>query len=105
MAKEKSIRIRLTDELDKELTFKATSIGLSKSEYIRQFITQSAPKPSAKDYGYLLGAVNRIGNNINQIAHNLNVARKSGNLNDTDYDSLLNMLIILNENVKALLKE
>lgn len=83
---------------------KAKASGKSISEYIRELIATSEVKPSkSKDYGRLLGAVNIIGNNINQIARNLNIANKQGALADENYDELLNVLLLIWANTKALL--
>lgn len=103
--KNNTIVVRLSDELHAELIIKSKSLNMSISEFIRSTIINSevSYKTNAKDYGYLIGAINKIGNNINQIAHNLNIARNEKTLSNTDFDDLINQLIIINANVKSLL--
>lgn len=83
---------------------KAQASGKTMSEYVKELIMTSEVKPTkSKDYGRLLGAVNVIGNNINQIARSLNKANKQGALADENYDELLNVLLLIWANTKALL--
>lgn len=94
----------MTGELFVELVIKAKSLNMSNSEYLRSTIcnTELNYKTNEKDFGYLIGALNKIGNNINQIARNLNVARNEQTLNQVDYDDLMNQLIIINSEIKSL---
>ena len=104
--KNKILTVRLSDELYNELTFKAKSLGISNSDYLRQSIKNKEIKHSnKKDISLLLGAVNKIGNNLNQIAYNLNIANKKNELNDYEYDNLLATLLLINENLKAIINE
>ena len=97
------LHIKISDELKAVLMMKAQASGKSMSQYVKELIATSQVKPSSKDYGRLLGAVNIIGNNINQIARNLNIANKQGVLADENYDELLNVLLLIWANTKALL--
>jgi len=100
------LHIRVSDELKAALMMKAQASGKTMSEYVKELIMTSEVKPTkSKDYGKLLGAVNIIGNNINQIARNLNIANKEGALADENYDELLNVLLLIWANTKALLNE
>jgi len=49
--------------------------------------------------------LSKIGNNINQIAKNLNIAKKEGYLAEQDYDLLLDELMQINLNLKAILND
>ncbi len=100
-----NITIRMSNELKALLKLKAKSANKSISMYIRELITTSEVKLNNKDYVLLAEAVNRIGNNINQIARNLNIANKQGALSEQDYDELLNVLLLIWSNTKALLDE
>lgn len=100
-----TVTVRLTDELYTELLIKSRSLNMTNSDYLRNSImnTKINYQTNDIDYGYLIGAVNKIGNNINQIAHNLNIARNQKELNNQDYDDLLNQLLIINSNMKSLI--
>ncbi len=103
--KDYAIKVRLSEELFTEILIKAKSLNMTNSEFIRSTIINAevSYKTNAKDYGYLIGSINKIGNNINQIAHNLNIARNEKTFGDTDFDDILNQLIIINSNIKSLL--
>lgn len=100
-----SVKVRMTEELFTELVIKAKSLNMTNSEYLRNTIcnTELNYQTNEKDYGYLIGAINRVGNNINQIAHNLNIARNEQSLNQFDYEDLMNQLIIINSEIKSLI--
>jgi len=103
--KKNTIVVRLTDELYTELLIKSQSLNMTISDYIRGTIcnTELNYQTNEKDFGYLIGAINRVGNNINQIAHNLNIARNEQSLNQFDYEDLMNQLIIINSEIKSLI--
>lgn len=76
--------IRLFDEEVEILEDKAKAQGLSKTEYIREIILYSEVKESRRNilsdtkFMKLLYEINRIGNNINQIAYNSNLIKSTG---------------------------
>lgn len=99
--KDKRVNIRLSKELFNMLTFKAIAAKKTTSEYIRESITTSDIKvDNSKDINRLISSLNLIGNNINQIAHNLNIANKSDKLDDINYNNLLDRLIIIEYKLK-----
>lgn len=100
-----SVKVRMTEELFTELVIKSKSLNMTNSEYLRNTIcnTELNYKTNEKDFGYLIGAINKIGNNINQIARNLNIARNEQSLNQADYEDLMNQLIIINSEIKSLI--
>ncbi len=103
--KEKTISLRLTNELYNLLQFKAAASKISASDYIRQSITQSDIKVNnSKDIFALIGSVNKVGNNINQIAHTLNIANKNNNLNDIDYNNIIDSLLLIEYQLKDIIK-
>ena len=93
--------IRLFDEEVEILENKAKIQGLSKTEYIREIILYSEIKEnkrnilSDENFKKLLYEINRIGNNINQIAYNSNLIKSTGreeikNLKE-QYENLLQL--------------
>ena len=93
--------IRLFDEEVEILENKAKIQGLSKTEYIREIILYSEIKDnkrnilSDENFKKLLYEINRIGNNINQIAYNSNLIKSTGreeikNLKE-QYENLLQL--------------
>lgn len=105
MSKRNTVTIRLSDELFAELLIKAQSLNMTVSDYVRGTIcnTELNYRTNEKDFGYLIGAINRVGNNINQIAHNLNIARNEQSLDQVDYEDIMNQLIIINSEIKSLM--
>ena len=103
MAMELRKAYRLTKEQDEELKRKVEELGMTESEFIRLLITQ---KP--KDYPEirqmltgLIGEVNRIGVNINEIVHNNNSMLYS----DSDKSRLFAYMLKLNEKLNKVLDD
>lgn len=93
--KDKVINIRISIELFNLLTLKAKAVGKSNSEFIREAIQETEVKQSnSKDISKLIASLNYIGNNINQIAKSLNIAKIENKLSDRDYNDILNSLTI-----------
>ncbi len=96
MTKDITIKIRLTEELNQMLIFKSKAINTNKSEYLRKLINSSDIKvANSKDKSNIIKAVNKVGNNINQIAYMLNKANLNNELNKIDYDNLSDKLSII----------
>lgn len=83
--RKRHFHIMLFDEELKILEEKAKSFGMNKTEYIRDMIVRgeiSGNRKSAlvsdEKYKDLLYEVNRIGNNLNQIAYNSNLKKSTG---------------------------
>ena len=94
--KDKRIEIRVTQELYNTLQVKSKAAGMSISKYVRNAILESDIKvDNSKDIATLIGSINKIGNNLNQIAHNLNIANNSNKLDDIKYDQLLDELLVI----------
>lgn len=85
------------------LTLKASSTNRNNSEFLRCSIVDSnVSVDSSRDRTKLISSLNRIGNNINQIAHVLNSSNMKNILNDVDYDNLLNELVIIESHLSRL---
>lgn len=103
MAMELRKAYRLTKEQDEELKRKVDELGMTESEFIRLLITE---KP--KDYpeirqllSGLVGEVNRIGVNINEIVRNNNSSLYS----DSDKSRLFAYMIKLNEKLNKVVDD
>ena len=103
--KDKQINIRVNQEILNTLMVKANVANMKKSEYIIKCILNSNIKvDNSKDICKLIGSVNKIGNNINQIAKNLNIANNTNKLDDINYNNLLDKLTIIEYQLKNILK-
>lgn len=103
--KNKEFKFRLSEELYNMLQLKATASNMNASDYLRNAINESDIKiDDRKDIGKLIGSVNKVGNNINQIAHNLNIANNSNKLDDVNYNNILDKLTIIEYQLKEVLK-
>ena len=103
--KTKMLRIRLTNDEYNLLKEKADKAGKTMSELVRDYITKGKVNSKCKDLPSLILHISKIGNNINQIAKNLNIAKKEGYLAEQDYDLLLDELMQINLNLKAILND
>lgn len=84
-SKNKSIMLRLDEETILKLDDIASNLGMTRSELIRDFISngihnnkdnkiQRISDVSERQLHSLLTAINRVGNNINQIARNKDIS-------------------------------
>lgn len=83
-------RFTLLPEESAMLTKNAFELGLSKADYLRKIILYGSiigqhPVMDKEQGRQLLYEVNRIGNNINQIAYNTNLRKETCNI---DYKSI-----------------
>jgi predicted DNA-binding protein len=108
MKKTKQIAVRLDDETLQKLHRLQKETGLSQSELFRQFIHKgkvtSCKQKNNDDIFLLIGAVNKVGNNINQIALKLNYAYKQRSLDEIDYEQIMNELKEINDTLKNLIE-
>jgi len=109
MAEKKRVTIRLDDKLIEKINKRANELNITTSDYIRQAIELSFGKGDCiKQKGelpLLILTLNRLGNNLNQIARTLNYAKKADKLNEVNYDKLLNELIAIRQFLKDLLND
>ena len=98
------VAVKVTPSFKNMLTVKHTAMNMKESEFIRSAImnAQLNFKLSDKDIGTLIGTLGSIGNNINQIAHNLNIAKKKNALDEVDYQDIANQLLIIKEYMRNL---
>ena len=73
MAKDKRVTIRFTDDEYNQLKAKADELDISLSTYIRKKTLGNRERISTKCDKKLLYEINRIGNNLNQIAKHCNI--------------------------------
>lgn len=81
--RKKQLLIRLCDEEWEIFEYKAGLSGKSKSDFVRDLILLSEVKVvnpilTDKNFQKMLYEINRIGNNINQIAYNANLKKSTG---------------------------
>lgn len=107
--KKREIKFRLSEELYQILLQKSEASNKNVSAFLRDNIIEKKAEVSnpinTKDLAKLLGSANKIGNNLNQIAHTLNIANNANKLDDVKYESILDQLIILEYGLNNLLKE
>ena len=75
MKKEKRVTIRFTEDEYNKLKTKADELGISLSTYIRKKALGNRERISSKCNKELLYEMNRIGNNLNQIARHCNITK------------------------------
>lgn len=101
--KDYSVKIRLSEEMFNMIKFKSVSANKTMSDYIRESVSVSEIKfNDSKDASQVIGSMNSIGNNINQIAKVLNIANKNDSLSDVNYDELKDELLIIMHHVNEL---
>ncbi|AFI06722.1 plasmid mobilization protein [Helicobacter cetorum] len=100
-----AISIRLNKEQKDLITFKAKAINISKTDLILRAIENAEIKSDSKDTTKLLSEVNRIGNNLNQIAHAINLTKLKNQLHNFDFSTLENDLTIIKYQLNELLKK
>lgn len=104
--KEKQINIRVNQNEFDELENKSKELKITKSEFILKLIFgEKIKKDNSKDNLKYLSSINKIGNNINQIARLLNSKNLKNELADDDYSNLLDKLIIIETNLQNIYKE
>jgi len=103
--KDKTISFKATNEFYNMLQFKSKASNMKPSDFIRHSINESNIKiDNSKDIGKLIGSVNKVGNNINQIAYNLNIANNKDKLDDINYNNILDKLTIIEYQLKEVIK-
>ncbi|MFW2528548.1 plasmid mobilization protein [Aliarcobacter butzleri] len=94
--KDKEFKFRLSDELFKILNIKSSSANTTNSDYIRSLIIRNEVKyNNNKNILNLIASINKIGNNVNQIAKGLNYAKKTKTIKDFDFAKMQENLLII----------
>lgn len=109
MTKEKRdirVNFRFTKSEIDELEKKCDELKITKTDFVSSLIFDTKiKKDNSKDSLKYLNAINKIGNNINQIARLLNTKNLKNELKDDDYSNLLDKLIIIESNLSNIYKE
>lgn len=103
--KNKQINIRINNQTLELIDNKAKNANMNRSEFIINAILISKIKAKNKDIFKLISAINRIGNNINQISRTLNIANNDNNLSDILFENILDKLSIINYQLDIIIKE
>ena len=102
--KNNRLEIRLSDELFKLLLVKSKASNKTNSDYIRSLITTSEIKMDYKHIKLdLIASINKVGNNINQIAKRLNYAKKTNALDKVSYKEMQEQLLVIEYYLSELL--
>ena len=102
----KRIQVKMPENVFHTLTLKAASLGSNNSAYIRALILEQEILSADKheDTSRLIGEVAKFGNNLNQIAHVLNISNLAGTLDDVSYEALLDQLYLLEKRMQSTLE-
>jgi len=101
------VNFKLPDNVYNTMTFKAKSLGVNNTTYIKALIMEQTivSADNHKDLTKVKSLMSNLTGNINQIATVLNVANIEGTLNDIDYDNLNNMLTVILNNTESFVSE
>ncbi|MFQ0972245.1 plasmid mobilization protein [Gilliamella sp. BG6] len=107
--KSKVISFRLTDEQYRPYEELLKKSNKSSSEFFRELFLSKEKKINVifnerkpVDYRYLLREINKLGNNMNQLAKHFNSANKRGTISNDLFKKGINLLININDNLKRL---
>lgn len=89
------LKVGMSEELYNSLQFNASSLNITLSKYCREVLENGYIVKSHNDYGLVLYHLNKIGNNINQIARFTN-ANKSLDI------QIYNLLLEIDDYLKEL---
>jgi len=100
----KRVNFKFPDEIFNTMTFKARALNVSNTTYVKSLIMEKTivAADTNKNYTRIIGLMGNLTNNINQIAVNLNTANKAGHLGDIDYENLINILTVIENNITKL---
>jgi hypothetical protein len=93
----KPISFRVPLEVEEEFRAKAEAAGMSQADFLRECVISNRTKVIARptcsvDRKLLLYAINKIGNNLNQLAHAANAANLAGRASEPTYRAILDHL-------------
>lgn len=97
------VAFRLTSSEDAPFTELMKEAELNRSDFYRQLLLNKSPvinKPS-KDYDRLLFYYGKSSNNLNQLAHSINLSWKKGIVSERLYIKLLNDLMSIRQLLMA----
>jgi len=99
-----TISFRTTEGMKEYIHEHCKLLNVNQTDFIKRMIIDGKVKnePNKRDLALLRMSIQRIGNNINQLAYGLNVAKKEGKLSEVDYQQMLETLLKINTSVVAL---
>lgn len=103
---DKTFKFRISQELLDLLDSKSKSLNISSSEFLRRTIESSnitIKSTNKKDLKELIWNINKIGTNINQLAHSLNYSIQMEKLDSYNYKNLINKLFIIESQLDSIL--
>ncbi|WP_332459570.1 plasmid mobilization protein [Aeromonas salmonicida] len=100
--KDKVVAFRLSSSDFHVFETKLASSNMKKSEFFREVFINSnvnltVKAAPSKDHSALLFLYNKSSNNLNQLAHQVNIAHLSGAVNRAQYLKYINTLIEIRE--------
>lgn len=99
------INFRASEEVRKILDFKSQSANKTKTQFLIDLIVVGEVKfDESSNIIQLIFQLRKIGNNVNQIAHALNLANMNNDLSDFNYKNLLNQLVLIEHRLNQLSK-
>jgi uncharacterized protein (DUF1778 family) len=108
--KSASLKLRLSQEELQQITETAELLGMSRSEYVRQqALTGQIAKPvirlsyDSEQLHRTNAELNKIGSNLNQIAHHLNVKNPAQSEVLARIEKIIDILMEETEQIQALL--
>lgn len=101
-SRQKLFQLRLFPEEMQLLTDKANELGVTKTAYIRDMILFGQPQKKDKSFEKIEYELNKIGNNINQIAY---IANTEFSTNGIEISSLLSHYSELLEQWEEFIKD
>ena len=106
--KKDEFKFRISKELKDLLNSKSQEANMNSSEFLRELILSSQiniKTTNKKDLKELIWNVNKIGVNINQLAHSLNYSIQMEKLDSYNYKNLINKLIIIENQLDSILEK
>lgn len=106
----KTISFRLSESDAKAFNNKVEASGLSRSEFVREYVLKNktsviAKTSASRDKLTLIRLFNKTSNNINQLAKSINIAFKSGKVSEVNYSAILSELQHISRYMKGSIKD
>jgi len=104
--KQKDVRItiRVNEKQSEKLKQIAEESGYSVSEVLRDFISQDKQIIKKEDTQALISQINKIGNNLNQIAFRINSDNLKNKINNETYITASSRLLMIQSQLNIVIK-
>lgn len=102
----KIFKFRLSQEQKQLLNSKAKALNMNSTQFLIKYIESSninVKTNNKKDLKELIWNINKIGVNINQLAHSLNYSIQMEKLDSYNYKNLINKLVIIENQLDSIL--